>query len=164
MPARKYHNTYINNADGTTTLMAGDVIGKIDTDMVDIIKHHHWSLLIRGPNHRYFRTLRNKKNLYLHHVVVPLQHGLHVDHINHDTLNNTRANLRLVNRHVNAQNRRGANHDSKTGVRGVSWSKSNKRWLSTVLFGPRRHHKFCATFEEACEWVKQKRAELANAQ
>jgi hypothetical protein len=44
---------------------------------------------------------------------------IEVDHINHDTLDNQRSNLRVVNRKQNQENRVDARPDSRTGIRGV---------------------------------------------
>lgn len=58
-----------------------------------------------------------------------------VDHINHDTLDNRRCNLRNVSREVNCFNRAGAPKHSSTGIRGVGWDKAAQRWRARV----RRH-------------------------
>lgn len=55
-----------------------------------------------------------------------------VDHIDHDTLNNTNQNLRIVSRGENCQNKKGAQKNSKSGRRGVSWNKSSKKWMVQV--------------------------------
>ncbi len=56
--------------------------------------------------------------------------GMVVDHIDHNTTNNTRANLRIVAQPQNSRNRRGAQRDSLSGTRGVS--PSNGKWRATI--------------------------------
>lgn len=51
---------------------------------------------------------------------------VHVDHINHNTLDNTDENLRVTEASKNARNRCGANSNNKTGYRNVSFIRSNK--------------------------------------
>lgn len=60
--------------------------------------------------------------------------GEHVDHIDHDKLNNTRDNLRVV-----TQKENNCNQVKRTGTTskylGVSWSKSSKKWRASVGSG-----------------------------
>ncbi|WP_411800508.1 HNH endonuclease [Cupriavidus respiraculi] len=62
-----------------------------------------------------------------------------VDHINHDTLDNRRINLRICTKSQNQWNRRvGAN--SSTGVKGVSHVKSRGKYRAEIrVFGKRIH-------------------------
>ncbi len=50
----------------------------------------------------------DKKHVAMHRVIMGLDFGdkVEIDHINHNTLDNTKANLRLTNHIGNAQNRR----------------------------------------------------------
>jgi hypothetical protein len=54
---------------------------------------------------------------------------LQVDHYNHDTLDNRKYNLFIKTNQQNLVNRRGANPNSTTKIRNVSWSESTQRYL-----------------------------------
>ena len=54
---------------------------------------------------------------------------LHVDHYNHDTLDNRKYNLFVKTNQQNLVNRKGANPNSTTGIRNLSWSESTQRYL-----------------------------------
>jgi len=55
----------------------------------------------------------------LHRFILDAPRGLPVDHWNHNTLDNRRQNLTVVTNRMNSENRRGAQRNSKTGIRGV---------------------------------------------
>jgi hypothetical protein len=51
-----------------------------------------------------------------------------IDHKNHNTLDNRKDNLRLVNRSKNAKHRNGKNKNNKSGYRNVFWNKAKNKW------------------------------------
>jgi hypothetical protein len=62
-----------------------------------------------------------------------------VDHINGDTLDNTRKNLRPATKSQNAMNsvKRSA---ASSKFKGVSWHKQHKKWVTRITLGGRCHH------------------------
>lgn len=87
---------------------------------------------------------------------------IHVDHINHDTLDCRRFNLRVTKARDNLANRKGANKNSNTGVRNVNYIKScDEYWVQIMRNGKRYHWAFPSDkFEEACEFAEVKRHEI----
>ena len=87
--------------------------------------------------------------------------GMYVGHRCH-TRNCVRPeHLRLVTNTQNLQNRRGANSNSTTGVRGVYWSKKSQKFHAAVkLSGKRYSAGYFDTLEEAEAAVIAKRREL----
>lgn len=69
---------------------------------------------------------------YLHRIIMDASDGIFVDHINRNTFDNRKENLRLATKQQNGENLTGANRDSKSGIRGVSWNLQNKKWLAQV--------------------------------
>jgi hypothetical protein len=59
----------------------------------------------------------------MHRVILDAQPGQFVDHIDHNRLNNTRANLRFVTRQENMRYRR-RHANNSTGFKGVSFMHS----------------------------------------
>ena len=55
-----------------------------------------------------------------------------IDHIDGDPRNNAFPNLRDIPNSINAQNRRKASVDSKTGLLGVSYSKQKRKWIAQI--------------------------------
>jgi HNH endonuclease len=72
-----------------------------------------------------------------------------VDHVDHDTLNNQRDNLRPATKSQNSHNQR-PRSDSAAGYKGVSWLAQKNRWKATIhLDGKARHLGFYVSDIEA---------------
>jgi len=74
------------------------------------------------------------------------------DHINHNGLDNRKANLRLATRSQNAWNRQKAKIKSRSKYKGVSWYNRGKRW--SVRIQVNRKQKFLGIFEDEIEAAK----------
>lgn len=97
----------------------------------------------------------------LHRWITKCPKGIIVDHINNKTLDNTDSNLRSTNKSGNAQNLKGAHKDSKSGIRGVSWCNTRKKWIAKLTVNSKQMPlgRF-DTIEEADQAVKEARAKL----
>jgi len=96
-----------------------------------------WYIRSRNEKHPYFVTNMkiNGKNhaVSLHRYLmdcVPYDDKM-VDHIDGNTLNNDTDNLRFCTKTENARNVKKRSHN-KSGYKGVSWSKSRKKWLAQI--------------------------------
>jgi hypothetical protein len=72
----------------------------------------------------------------MHRVIMAAPPGTHVDHVNGDTLDNRRANLRICSARENHQNRRRC--PLKPGAsmyKGVSWHRRDARWRARIRSG-----------------------------
>lgn len=68
-----------------------------------------------SPHIKYAYT---PKGVYLHRIVMDAPKGITVDHINHNTLNNTRENLRMLTHAQNLQNTK-MYKSNTSGYKGV---------------------------------------------
>lgn len=74
----------------------------------------------------------------LHRVIMGRHHsrdigkGEDVDHINHNSLDNRRENLRVTTHSQNLQNRNGPNKNNTSGYRGASFHKQTGKWRATI--------------------------------
>jgi len=78
------------------------------------------------------KTAQTCRPLGLHVVLTGGKHPTLIpDHINRNTLDNRRINLRLATRTQNAINRK-LKSSNKSGYRGVHWNKEMKKWESSI--------------------------------
>lgn len=82
-------------------------------------------------------ALGANRTVSLHHLIMSPPQGLETDHINHNGLDNRRANLRIVTHQENQANlpkKRGGT----SSFYGVSWSKERKAWCAYVAHNAKR--------------------------
>lgn len=84
----------------------------------------------------YDKNLTNKsklKRVYFHRYILgEIPKGKVIDHINGNSLDNRRVNLRIVSQQQNRRNLGGALTNSKSGVRGVYWNKQRNKWHAVI--------------------------------
>lgn len=109
----------------------------IDVENYDILSKFKWKA-VWCSHSKQFRAARSirlngkQKTIYMHRDIVLLNDNDHVDHINHNTLDNRKSNLRAVTNSVNHKNTR-MRSDNTSGVCGVSWSKKAGKWQSQIM-------------------------------
>jgi hypothetical protein len=99
----------------------------------------------------------NGKTIKMHREIMNAPAHLFVDHINHNGLDNRKANLRLCTRAQNNCNvvtkKRGASK-----YKGVSLGKTEKKWRGTIRFNKKRYHLGYFTDETAAAKAYDKKA------
>src|SRR5690348_9221301 len=114
-------------------------VATVDDDDYEWLSQWKWYV-----NHGYAvrnASLVNGKQttVRMHRVITRCPNDLEVDHIDGNSLNNCKENLRVVPHSLNAKNR-GADKDAKEPYKGISWNKHNKRWVAqAALDGSMRH-------------------------
>lgn len=76
----------------------------------------------------------------MHRAVMGAGKGQIVDHINHNGLDNRRANLRECTHSENLRNRRSAQSGSVSQYIGVSWHNGNAKWCAHIKVDGRPTH------------------------
>jgi hypothetical protein len=110
-----------------------------------------WCVLGCAINQRYAarKERAGGPTILMHRVIVGAAKGQQVDHVNGDTLDNRRSNLRLATSAENGRNR--ARHrNNLSGYKGVSPPARGKQWTAEIRGEGRRIHLGSfATAEEA---------------
>jgi hypothetical protein len=65
--------------------------------------------------------------------------GVQVDHINRDTLDNRRKNLRIASR-LQSNANRGSHQGGTSKFKGVSWYKRSQRWAAQIQVDGKKIH------------------------
>ena len=101
----------------------------IDVEDIEKVDKYKWHLsgLKKKGNH-YIEAYPNKR---LHRYILDCPDGMVVDHINRNTLDNRRENLRLCTQCDNLKNR-ALNSNNKTGIVGVCWHKRDKKFVARI--------------------------------
>ena len=100
-----------------------------DIEDYDKVKDIRWYSKKTKDGHIY---LENKKNSYKSfHKIVMNAENTYVDHINRNTRDNRKSNLRIS---TNQQNSFNCNlsKNNKSGYTGVSWDKSKQLWTAKI--------------------------------
>lgn len=73
----------------------------------------------------------NDRIVGLHRFLLNAKTGDYVDHINHNTLDNRRHNLRICKNSTNLRNGR-IRVNNTSGISGVCWDKSRSKWSAII--------------------------------
>ena len=101
------------------------------------------------------------KKTLMHRFLMDAPFGREVDHINRNSLDNRRKNLRLVTRAENLQNISSSGiKNSSSKYRGVTWSATHNSWIASASIDKKRHHIGCFDAEieagiAAAKWRKK---------
>ena len=97
----------------------------------------------------YYDEDGNQKIQYLHRLLCPTAPDMCVDHINGDTLDNRRSNLREVTKGQNCMNKRKPSNNT-SGYKGVSLHRLTGKYVARICFqGERTILGYYVTPEEA---------------
>jgi hypothetical protein len=101
----------------------------IDEDVYEMIKGR--TLYLSGhPGNQYFQFRNGGKTVPLHRVIMKAAKGQLVDHINRNTFDNRRVNLRFCTHAQNCANSKTPCRNKYSKFRGVSFHKRDNRWVS----------------------------------
>lgn len=104
-----------------------------DLEDYAIVSNYTW-LIKRGYVES---TDADHKVISLHRIVTNVKDGEMIDHINHDTKDNRKNNLRICNSSKNQMNKK-LQINNKSGKTGVFWDKQRNAWKSQISVNKER--------------------------
>jgi hypothetical protein len=124
----------------------------IDIDDYNKIKKYSWYENEDG----YLMSRINYKLVRLHRFIMNVKDSkMLVDHINHDTLDNRKINLRIVTRSQNNMNK-GLSSNNDSGIAGVRWDENRMKWTAYITINYNRMYLgYFNNFEDAVKARKE---------
>lgn len=111
-------------------LLTRGLVAIVDDEDYEALSPYRWRVLGRAGRWYAYRQWREggmRRHLSMSRLIVGAQRGQIVDHVNRDTLDNRRSNLRIVTRSANALNR-DVYASNTSGYVGVSWHTQRSKW------------------------------------
>ena len=105
-------------------------------DLEDALRYVGVSLLVNDNGYLRHPWHWGGSGEYVHRELMNAGPDDYVDHANGNKLDNRRANLRICNQQENSRNKT-KRSDNKSGVTGVHFCKTRKKWVAQINTGER---------------------------
>ena len=127
---------YYENNYAYILLTKDNIIKKVlfDVDDIEKVLQHKWHLHLRKKDMRYdactnkFGKHKPGRYLLMSRYLMNYNDKLTIDHINRNTLDNRKSNLKIVTKFENNLNKR----NNTSGCVGVTWDRSKQKWQVTI--------------------------------
>ena len=155
---------YFENDYAYIILQKNNITKKVLFDIEDIekVNQYKWHLHLRKSDMRYDACAntyfdKNKKRKYINmpRFILNYSGNKTFDHINRDTLDNRKSNLKICSVLENNQNK----NTNTSGCVGVCWDKNRNKWH--VMFKSKNLGRF-NSYDEAVKARKQAEREYFN--
>ena len=112
-------------------------------------KGHHTFYAVRG---KWSKIQRKRVELRMHRVITNAPDHLYVDHVNHNGLDNRKANLRLATHAQSVRNREKFTRPATSRYKGISWHSSTQKWCACIQTNNTKIH--LGSFDSEIEAAK----------
>jgi hypothetical protein len=137
------------------------MVALVDDEDYERVSHGHWSVMHKNGGDYAVRKVPGEKRLMaMARFLVGARSGEIVHHINHNTLDNRRENLRIctVQQNLCSQLKHGT---GTSKYKGVHFFKRYGKWQAQVMFNYKHFHLgYFANEEEAARAYDRKAREL----
>lgn len=125
----------------------------VDNEDFEWLDQYKWSTYKSRSSNCYAkrqapRTNGKRYTIQMSRCILGLTPGdkREADHINHDTLDNRRSNLRVCSRQQNCMNRK-SRQNTLSQYKGVSWHKQIKKWQAQIMIAGEYKYLGCFVLE-----------------
>ena len=113
----------------------------VDPEDYERLSRHKWHLNMDVHTNYACRNIMigpKKVQIKMHREILKPPRHLFVDHINHNGLDNRKANIRLATRSQNSWNRISHKLNTSSRYKGVHWHIHSKKWVARIGVNGRR--------------------------
>lgn len=104
----------------------------VDDEDFEFLNECRWYCNAQGYAVRDIGGRKNRSVVWMHRVINNTPEKLRTDHINGDSLDNRKKNLRTVTASQNGHNRKSLNPNNTSGHVGVVWRKDIQKWSARI--------------------------------
>ena len=145
--------------------MAQPMYAIVDPEDYPRLSKYEWEA--RRTRNSPFYPARQAKNpktgkyrlIFMHKEIIEIGDGLFTDHINHNTFDNRKANLRTATQTQNNRNRRKFAVPTKSRYKGVYWKPRIKKWVAQIGVDKKVIHLGCFKKQKAAARAYDRAAE-----
>lgn len=113
-----------------TTKKLGAHVFVVDAEDVPRLRAFNWTLFKARERIYCSASIRRSGAILLHRLVTSFEWDM-VDHVNNDSKDNRKINLRQATHSENMRNT-GAQKNNKLGIKGVRWRERHKRYEASI--------------------------------
>lgn len=130
---------------------------QIDLDDVNKCREYKWaigkSVSNQGKYVKYY-VVSGSEGLLLHRFLMNPDKDMVVDHIDGDTMNNRKSNLRVCETKENLRNSKHRINNT-SGYKGVTWFKPTRQWMAYIMVDYK--HKTLGYFDDIEDAVEARK-------
>lgn len=124
---------------------------QIDNEDEHYLDEYTWTPVQKGK-HIYFINNHTTRK-YLHQLILGVKDAYVIDHINQDTLDNRKENLRHTTKSTNAYNVSETKSHNTSGFNGVSYDKNRNQWIARMQ--TQGKYKFLGYYDNKIDAIKR---------
>jgi hypothetical protein len=133
----------------------------VDDEDFEYLNQFKWFISKCGYAMRTFKDGKKNRSMRMHRILMHNPKGKVVDHINHNTLDNCKENLRVCSSYQNQWNMQKTNNKTTSKYKGVYFNKNIRKYHAQITINNKKQHLgFFETEEEAGLAYNKKAKEL----
>lgn len=106
----------------------------VDDEDFELVSKYNWQACPSGDQFKAVSKSGHDRTIFMHRLIMNCPDGFVVDHINHNQLDNQKANLRICLQSENGRNRRKSFNTKTSRFKGVYWDKLTGLWRVHIRF------------------------------